>query len=334
MTSADDKASQLLEAHVAYQLDQLRGERLGSLIDQEAAALFSWLSTVKPDDVVTRQQIRAVIETYVIDLKISGAFTELSGEMSRLVLSSPLSQHTRVGDVLQPESFAQFADKLASLDSLWRELIHLVIQSDAYATLLSRILQRGLLDVVFREHSRSEQRALIDGLLGKLRPLVEQRVPAFSTYFETLIKQIARRGERRLVVALDTEAVRGLIDELWDAIAPMKLSEAFAFVSSHDLEDFVVLGYEFWLKYRKTRYFRELSSELVDYFFDKYGDDSVLNLLEELGITAAMVNRELHSFLGPLLAHATVTGYLEQRIRAQLTPFYRSSATLAILTGG
>jgi hypothetical protein len=332
MSDAQELAAKLLEAHVAQQLQQLQGPALATFLDAEVAALFAWLTDVKLDDVATRAQIIGVIERFVIELKLSGTLTELSGEMSRLVLTSPLSEHTRVDQVLTPESFTQFADKLAGLDSLWRELIHLVAQSDAYATLLSRMVQRGLLDAVFRDEHRSAQRSLLDGLLGKLRPLIEQRVePYVSAYLEAFIKQIARRGERRLVVALDPEAMRGVVDEVWDAIAPMRLSDAFAYISSHDLEDFVVLGYEFWLKYRKTSYYREISAQLVDHFFDKYGDDSLLNLLDELGVSAEMVSHELQTFLGPLLAHATVTGYLETRIRSHLLQFYQSDALLAIL---
>jgi hypothetical protein len=111
----------------------------------------------------------------------------------------------------------------------------------------------------------------------------------------------------------------------------MKLSDAFGYVSSHDMEDFVVLGYEFWQRYRKTRYFREISRELVGHFFTKYGGESVLSLLEELGVTAPMVSDELQGFLPPLLEKAHATGLLEQRIRAHLERFYRSDAAAAIL---
>ena len=332
MNDKSDLAARLLDAHVAHELEQLQPSRLPELIDREVDALFAWLGEVKLDDVVTRAQINSVIDRYVIDLKISGAFTELAGEMSKLLVSSPLSEQTRVDQVLQPGAFSQFADKLTGLEQLWRELLHLVMKSDAYATLLSSTLQRSVLDTLFREADEGSRQTLIEGLLAKLRPVIVQRVePHLSTYLEKLIKQSIRRSEKRLLGALDIEAVRGLVDEVWDEIAPMKLSEAFKLVSSHDLEDFVVLGYEFWQRYRKTRYFREISREMVDHFFTKFTDDSLLDLLEELGVTAAMVSAELQGFLPRLFEHAHETGLLEQRIRRHLERFYRSDATASIL---
>lgn len=333
MSDPQQLATRLLDAHVAHQLEQLRGPELALLIEREIDALFAWLAGAKLNDVVTREHIVGLIQRYVIELKISGAFAELSGEMSRLVVSSGASERTRVDQVLRPDSFSQFADKIAALEGLWRTVVHLVLQSDAYATLVSRTLQRGLLESVLQDEQRTPpQYSRLDDLLDKFRPLIKQRVePYVSTQLETFIKRVVRRGEQRLVVALDPEAVRALIDEVWDAIAPMRLSDAFAFISSHDLEDFVVLIYEFWQRYRKTDYFREISSELVDHFFDKYGDGSVLNLLDDLNITQSMVTKELQTLLGTLLSHASTTGFLEARIRAQLAPFYRSSAAIEIL---
>jgi hypothetical protein len=282
---------------------------------------------------VNREQINSVIERYVIDLKISGAFTELTGEMSRLVVSSRLSEDTRVDQVLQPGAFSQFADKLAGLERLWRELLHLIVRSDAYATLLSSTLQRGALDALFRDTDETARRTFVDAMLARLRPLVAQRVePYLSVYLEKLIKRSVRHTEKRLLVALDVDAVRGLVDAVWDQIAPMRLSDAFAFLSTHDLEDFVVLGYEFWQRYRRTRYFREISRELVDHFFMKYEGDNLLDLLDDLGVSAPMVISELQGFLSPLLEHARKTGFLEQRVRARLEAFYRSDAAAAVLS--
>jgi hypothetical protein len=327
-----DFAERLLDAHVAHELSQLRGPQLSGLVDRAVDALFEWIGEVKVDDVVTRAQIDSVIERYAIDLKISGAFTELAGEMSRLVVSSRLSDRTRVDDVLSPESFMQFADKLAGLEPLWRELLHRVVQSDAYAMLLSRTVERSVLDALLGAADDPGKQTLIDGLLAKLRPLIAERIePQLTVYVEKLIKQTIRRTEKRFVVALDIESLRGLIEEVWDGVAPLKLSEAFAFLSSHDLEDFVVLGYEFWLRYRKSSYFRGISRELVDHFFAKYGDETLLGLLDDLGVSASMVSAELRGFLGPVVERALATGFVEQRIRAHLEPFYRSDAVAGIL---
>jgi hypothetical protein len=332
MTEPSDVAARLLDAHVAHVLERLEPARLNELIEREVRALFAWLAEIDLDDLVTRDQVNGVIDRYVINIKVSGALTELAGEMSRLVVTSPLSDQTRVDHVLPPGSFSQFADKLTGLDQLWRELLHLVARSDGYATLLSRTLQRGVLDVVFRAGSDPSHQTFIDGLLAKLRPVIAKRVePYLSAYLEKLIKESIRHSEQRSLAELDLETVRGLVDEVWDEVGPMKLSDAFAFLGAHDLEDFVVLGYEFWQRYRKTRYFREISRELVGHFFTKYENDSISSVLDDIGVTEAMVIGELQGTLPALIAPARETGFLKRRIRAHLESFYHSDAATAIL---
>jgi len=69
--------------------------------------------------------------------------------------------------VLPPGSFAQFADKLTGLEQLWREVLHMVVKSDAFAALLSTTLQRGALDALFRMRHDTDHRTFIETLLAR-----------------------------------------------------------------------------------------------------------------------------------------------------------------------
>ena len=54
-------------------------------------------------------------------------------------------------------------------------------------------------------------------------------------------------------------------------------------------------------------------------------------MIADLGVDESMIRRELVAVLAPMIKHAAHTGFLEQRIRARLEPFYRSAAAAAIL---
>jgi hypothetical protein len=138
--------------------------------------------------------------------------------------------------------------------------------------------------------------------------------------------------EQRLLQVLSPARVRSLLDEVWDSVAAMPLSEAFAFIGENDLQDFVILVYEVWLRYRKTEFFRGISAEMVDHFFRKYGQETLSSLVADMGVTQAMVGDELLGFLQPLMQHALRSGALEQVLRARLLDFYGSDAALAALT--
>ena len=93
----------------------------------------------------------------------------------------------------------------------------------------------------------------------------------------------------------------------------------------------MVLVYEFWLKFRKTPYFQAVYAEVVQQLFVKYGDESVFSVIEDMGISEAMIAGELSNFLVPIFEQAYSTGFMEQQLRAHFEPFYRSPALSALL---
>ena len=331
----NDLRDTLLAAHVEHELSRLRGQGLASLIDERVAAAFVWLENVRFNDVVTRDQITGVIQRYVIDLRISGGITELAGEMANIVFSSQKSRSTEVGELCAPASYEEFADKIVTLEGAQREIARYLLQSPAFATLAGRVLSRVVLNLLFGvdDQQRGVRLKQLAVALGhKVFPGLEQRLgTVLARYVERHASRFTRDGEKKLIEAVDREWVRQMADEVWDAVSRRTLADVATVFTAQDLEDFVVLVYEFWMKFRKTPYFRAVIGEAVNHLFTKYGDQSIASLIADMGVTEAMVASELHTFLEPLLEHSRSTGFLERELRALLEPFYRSPALEAIL---
>jgi hypothetical protein len=330
-----DLAKALFDAHVAYESSRLRGNSLATLIDERVAATFAWFEEVKLNQVMTPERIIGVIQRYAIELRISGGITELAGEMANVVFSSKASNATRVGDMVSARSYEEFADKIVTLEGVQRELIRYLTQSAAFGTLTSRVVSRIALDLVFGKDDAQSASILKELLISFGRrafPDLEQRLgAALSRYMERHAARFTRDGEKHLLRAVDREWVRQMADEIWDAVSKRPLADATTAFTSRDLEDFIVLGYEFWLKFRKTPYFLAVVTDVVDHLFDKYGDESLASLILDMGVTEAMIASELRTFLSPILDHASRTGFLERELRALLGPFYRSEEALAVL---
>jgi len=320
-----DLRETLLEAHVQHELSRLQSDALPEQLDVWTRALFEWFEQIKLDDIATPAQVMGVIDRYVIEMRMSGGITELAGEMSHIVFTSDTSAATRLDEVLDDAAYESFAEKVSSLEGLRRELISLVVHSEAFRLVSARLMSRTLSDMLLGLATTAK-------LSGRLLPALERRVAqSLARLFERQQARTAVRSEQRLLELVDPDCVRSVADEVWTAISPLRLAEVFVFISESDLEDFVALGYEFWLRYRKSSYFRRITEEVLAHFFDKYGQQSVSSLIEDMGVDEQMVAHELKVFLGPLLAEAGRTGFLEQQIRAQLEPFYRSQALSEIL---
>jgi hypothetical protein len=327
-------ADQLLDAHVAHELSRLTDDGLSALVDEKVTAAFAWMDDATVNDVVTPEQILGVIRRYVIDFKVSGGITELAGQMSNVVFSSQANATTRVSEVCDPTSYADFADKVVGLKDVRRELIRSVLGSPAFGTLVSRVLSSTVVDLLFRTddgRSGSRMKELLRVFGDRVLPGFEGLLQSVLTrYVDAHAGRFLKDSGEQLLLALDPEWVRQMADEIWDAVADQSLVDAVSAFTARDLEDFVVLGYEFWLKFRKTAYFRAVSTDVVNEWFRKYGGDSLHAVVQDMGITERMVSDELRIFLGPIVDHAFRTGALAQQIRAHLEPFYRSAAAESV----
>jgi hypothetical protein len=321
-----DLSDALLDAHVRNELASCQGELLESHVTAFVSRLFDWLDVLRMDQLVTPAQVVGIIDRYVIDLPISGGIIELAGEVSQTIFHSPIAAHTRLDELLGDEAYEGFAQTVAHLERVRRELIALIARSEATELAHARLLARTLRDLLFDT--------------GLTRTSLHRILVALETRVTTLLaERLARRRrpsadlrEQRLLELLDPELIRSIADEIWLSVARVPISRLFQFITKQDLEDFVVLGFEFWQRYRKTAYFRGISAEVVALFFRKYGAQSVSAVIEDMGVSQAMVTRELLELLRPLMAQAAQPGgFLEQSIRARLAPFYRSPELLAML---
>lgn len=326
---------QLLEAHVQHQLSRCRPAALSVAIASWLSEMFQWFGEVKLDDVVRPEQIVGVIERYVIELRVGGGIPELSGEMSRAVFESGIAAVTRVDEVMTEASYREFSDKIFALERARHELVGRLAHNTAASMISARLLARALTSLLVPALARpgkSKLSKLLAALQGRITPRLEGLVAdTLTALLEQHMESFDRRFEAELHELWDANRMLAVVDELWESVRSLSLSEAFAFIEEQDLEDFVVLVYEFWQRYRKTAFFRHISSELVNCFFAKYGQESLRTLIDDMGVTEAMVRNELQEFLGPIMERAERTGLLERQVRASLEAFYRSPEASALL---
>ena len=332
-----DTARALLDAHVRHELDGFRGDALSRMVETEVSSLFSWLEDVRLHDVSGVDQIMGVIDRCVIDFRVSGGIAELAGESASKVFSSKRNADARVDEVFPHSFFGEFADKAVGLEPARRDLLDQISKSQTYRIVIARLLQRGIMDLLFRPRAAGDGRGRLLAHLGvgfarRLVPDLERFVAdSLARALERNTDRLAAFSKEILLDVVDEAFIRDAADDAWEVLAPMRLAELFAHIDTYDLEDFIVIGYEFWLKYRKTPYFRGVTREVVEHFFEKYGEDSVRSLIEDMGVDEQMVVMEAFAFLKPIVEHALVSGYLEARIRSRFEGFYTSDAVSEIL---
>jgi hypothetical protein len=217
-------------------------------------------------------------------------------------------------------------DKALEMKKARRQLIHAAVGNPLYADVAADLIYNGV-----RGYLNGNPLARnIPGVASVMKlgssvmggAKLEQ---SLKGYIRSSIKPLLEQSEHFLLERLDDERVRETALSVWKKLKTHKLAEVRQVLDSHDIEDFFVIGYEVWRELRKTTYYREMIGTGIDAFFDKYGDVSLAELLEEMGMTREILLGEAMRFGPPVLQTLKKKKLLE--------PFYQSAAARALIEG-
>lgn len=335
----DQAIQTLMEAHVQHELGRFKSKKYRQTIREETAAVFRWIKKLKLREVLTPEQVIGIIERNVVEMPVAAGVTELTGEMSRRVLNAPINQKTAFEDIFPRKSYDDIVDKIGGMETARKDVISRLVNSSVYSQQISEVLYTGIKEYLLEENIIAQKVPGVASIikLGKfavnktLRPLEAAVEKTVKSYIEKNLTNTIRRSEKSLNDYFDEAHVIEMGDDIWASISRTRLSEYFRMLDGNDMEDFIIIGYDFWMHFRKTPYFREIYTDLVHFFFEKYGDRTIELIAEDVGVTEKMVVNELTQSLSHGIETALAIGYLEERIRARLENFYLAPQTAELM---
>lgn len=327
----DDLAERLIDAQVAFSKRQLLDPGLfHTLVSDEVDLVLKEAAGLTLGEVVTPQMIKDTAVKFAIQMPLEGSIPELVGEIAGRLYRHSVNDHVRLDDVVDAKTFDELAAAVADLDVV-RRVVREVIDSPVTIDVCVDVITHAMDRVVTRARSSGEAgiRARVGGTLAGLAVPV---LPAI----ETGVEKITRSGASFVLRSAGEETDTALVEsahELWRNRSGEAVSRFRELVTADDVEDLVVVVFEFWKAFRDTDYFRTLLGEGVDHFFDKYGDTGLVDLIADLGIERDDLVEEAMRFGPPIIAHLNERGILDRILRRQFAPFYHSPEFRAALQG-
>lgn len=332
-----DKAQRLLEAQIAFLKAEIAAARFAGLVETEVDHALRAAETLSLNQVVTREQIKATAHKYATGMEIHGSIPELIGEIADRVYRHPAHREHLIGEVVGRQHVAAVVGKLFEMQALREQLLHRLNQSPLTAAWLSSFLYRVASDFLHDNRERIERVPGVAPLLNAGGQLVGKVLPApdadlrLREFAERSAGFLLRHTDDAMTGSMEDAPLHDAVMELWDDHAGEPVSAAGKYVTQPDLEDLLVIGYEFWLDFRDSEYLRALIDVGVDFFFDKYGDFALRELLDDIGIGREDLIEEALRFAPRVIQVLDETRLLDQLLRRRLEPFFFSDDVLAIL---
>ncbi|BDH59671.1 hypothetical protein [Tsukamurella sp. PLM1] len=327
----DELGARLLDAQVAFARAQLRDTAFHSLVIDEVDHALAVASELTLAEAVTPAMIKAVAAKYAVQVPVEGAIPELVGEIAGRLHAHSVNTATRLDEVVDNHSFEKLLTTVTEMDLTSRVLTLLsesAITEDAVASVLHAAATNAADDAT-RVLARN---AVTRTVFGAIRRAASPALPALGQRAD----EATRRGVRlalRWAADDGDETLADAIRDFWRQNRARSVAEFRGVVTDADIEDIVVLIFEFWRGFRDTDYLRSLIDEGIDHVFDKYGDASLFELLAELGVGREDMIEEALRFGPPVLATLDERGVIEDLLRRRLTPFYESEEYRTAIEG-
>ncbi len=309
---------------------------------REVPEVFTWLEDMPMSRLVSSQQVKAVIQENVVDMDVPGAVAEIAGEAATRLFTSEQHSNTRLKEILTGKQFEEFIDKLLELQEQRQKGLNTLVDLPIYQELISDVLYQAIVRYIYDTNILSKNVPGVASMLKMGRRVVNKTVPklegaveeSVKSYITTNLGFILHKSKYFLEESLTDEQLKASAMDLWDMMENRSLGEIQQGMDSLDLSEFVVLGYEFWLRFRQSLYFRKSYELIVDYLFERYGDQPFSVLLEDFAITPERILTEAERFAPQILIVLRESGQLEGIIRRRLETFYGSDKALKCLSDG
>lgn len=341
MTKANtDIASALLEQHVKHELAALKGAKLKKSVANELDELFALTESVTLNRVSSVEQVMAVIQRIVIDMELDAGLPELAADMATEVLNSAVQAETPLKDIISREQATAFLEEALELRQQREQIIREVMAHPVYQELVSNVVYHGLVNYLYEDNLITKAVPGVGSMMKFGKRMANKAVPGLDETFERRLKAwlsdslpgLITRSEQFLHKALTDDELRDSVMAAWISLEERSLADLNDGLGDVQLQEFVVLGYEFWLTFRQTPYFRACALAVVEHLFARYGDQPLGVLLQDIGVTRALVMSEIEAHGLPLVDVLRDEGYLEALLRRRLQPFYKSAAVGKILS--
>ena len=340
-TSADqpkDLASQLLEAEVAFWLQNLKGKKFQSLLADELNHVLARLEHIRLHDAVDESKVKATARRYAVEMEIGGAIPELFGEIANRIFEFPASRTTKIGEVVSDSIATEFIEKIFEQNGVLDHAVTNIRNSTPFRHFLSDVIFTVLKGYVFEQNNLMKF-STVASSTRKVREWLSTKAPDLSEGLEERVRNLMESGVKGSLEMVDEtldneqyrETAMNSALAFWDVVREWPLTAYRDYLTEQDLQEFMVLGYEFWLEFRNTEYLKSCIDLGVDFFFEKYGEQSLQDLLDDIGISHEMISDELDNYIPDLAALLIKEGLAESFLRRNLQRFYSSKKVQDLL---
>lgn len=336
---ANPLARQLLDAQVAYHLEQLRGDHVASNAAVLVDELLDGTGKHQIADLVERDVVKAVITRTLVTVPRSAAVSGLVELVVDVVHEGPAESYP-LGEIADRDQVAVLVDALLALGPAVDRSLGRLADSPLIGMVATRFMGRIVGEVLQANKAVTDKVPGLSTLMSFGTSTAAKMVGAADRQFEGLLGDTVgksgafavRRLSRIIVETMQDPTTREAVLQAWDVIAAEPVTGLGRHAGRDELAEIVDAVHELASTAAGSKQVAQLAEVLVDGFFDRFGGYTPTELLEQLDIDRAQVRDDVVRIAPGIVGLLDENGDLERMLRARLEPFFTSPEVAALLS--
>lgn len=331
-------AEQLIDAQVAYVLDQLTGDALTANIAEVVDDLLGQGARITVAELVDREAVKPIVRRALLTAPASTGAAELVDAATDVVYAGPAVPFT-AGELVVREQVEALIDELLGMSAIVERSLERLTDSPLVGTVASRFMGRIVGEVLQANRAVAGKVPGLGSLMDFGTSAASKVIGAADKQFESLIGDTAgksaqfavRRLNRIIVETLRDPTTRDAVLQVWDLLAEEPVVGLDRYAEREEVGRLVEAVHGLVATAAGTEHLAALADSMVDAFFGKYGEHPVTTLLDELEVGRDDLVADLTVLVPRIVESARAEGELERLVRSRVEPFFRSPAVAAIL---
>ncbi|MEQ6884165.1 hypothetical protein [Salicola sp. Rm-C-2C1-2] len=331
--------ARLLEAHVQHELARMDTNALREDLEREVGYVFEAADRIRMNDVISAETVNGIIHRHTVAREMPAVIPEMAATFTQEVIGSAFHRQATLADIMDRQRLEGFVDQVLLLREQRQQLIDRMLDQPVYRELVANLMYEAIVRYVYEENLLSRRVPGVGSALRFSSKMLNKAVSGLDEVWEKSIKssisrnveKLTRQSADFLAEHLTDQELKTSVMDAWDAFCDRPLEELAQGLGEVEWSEFVVMGYDYWLAFRKSDYYRNAYETVVNRLFEFYGDRFLGELLAEFNIDQATVMTEVDAVLPQVLEALKANGLLEGIVRRRLEAFYTSEAALSAL---
>lgn len=337
-------AKKLLDAHVQFVLSKFSEKEIATTVSEESKIFYQWASQQNLSDVFSQERVHSFWERMLSEMEITDKTKAYLQTLFDAILDEIADEDIEIDDLITKSTWDRIVDKVVEQRDLREEIVRRLTRNKAYGDVLSEIIYNSIKTFMqqnpFGGGGKEDKglggifnvgKSILGSALSGVEDSIDKNVKKFLS---DNINKTLRDSEKIILAKLTDDNIKIAADKLWDKLDDLNFKEIAQRVkkySNSEKDSTADLTSTIILEVKESEAFKHLSSFTLDHFYKTYGNQPIGVLFDGLGIAEERVTRDAVSIAEDIVGQMNKTGFLEERVREQLSRFYESEDVKKIL---